>query len=244
MNGAAVFVSDVHIHYGDVPYRDRFVDFLLDVPRFANRLYIHGDLFDFYVGPKQGRQAFYAPMFDAIRTLTRSGVFVGVMVGNRDFTMNGDGGFSDAGATLLDDEIEVELGPRVAHLSHGDQFCLDDRSYLVSRIVLRFPPVTWLVKALPLFVAGALARGYRRHSSRKMASLRGAGKNRLGTILRGVETLLRRKSYDYVICGHIHHLAETPIENRPGTRLFTTGAWEEGPNCLHFDGNDLRIVRL
>lgn len=244
MNDAAVFVSDVHIHYGDAPYRDRFVAFLRDVPTMAKRLYIHGDLFDFYVGPKQGRQAFYAPMFDALGELVRAGVFVGVMVGNRDFTLQGDDGFTKVGATLLDDEVELHLGSKSAHLSHGDQFCLDDRSYLASRIVLRFPPVTWLVKALPLAVAGALARGYRRHSSRKMASLRGAGRNRLGTILRGVDALLARKPYDFVICGHIHHLAETPIQSRPGTRLFTTGAWEEGPNCLHFDGRDLRVVRL
>ncbi len=239
-----VFVSDIHIHFGDAPYRDQFVRFLRRVSTLGDRLYIHGDLFDFYVGPKQGRLPFYAPLFDAIRDLRAAGVRVFVMVGNRDFTMQGDPGFIAAGAELVPDEVLVDLGGRTAHLSHGDQFCLDDRSYLASRAVLRFAPITALVRSMPWFIASSLAKGYRKHSARKMAKHRDRGTNRLASILRGVENLVSHRQFDFVICGHIHYLAETPISTGYGTRLFTTGAWEEGPNCLVFDGADLRILRV
>ncbi|HYC77007.1 MAG TPA: hypothetical protein VEI02_05205, partial [Planctomycetota bacterium] len=92
------------------------------------------------------------------------------------------------------------------------------------------------------------ARLYRRVSARKARRAKKRVGGRLSTILDGVQALVDREPFDVVIAGHIHHFAETPLRGRAGAvRLITTGAWDEwgeGPNYVHFDGDDLRLKRF
>jgi UDP-2,3-diacylglucosamine hydrolase len=238
-----VFVSDVHLRFGDDTYLDQFLRFLRHVPEIAGTLYVHGDLFDFYIGEKQGRLAFYAPLFQTLRDLVAAGVVVGILAGNRDFLL--DRSFENAGVTILADELRLTLGDKTAHLSHGDQFCVNDKSYQAARRVFRSRPVRVAMRAMPAAVAVFLANRYRAISSRKTARMLAGKENRLATILDGVRMLLDRDRFDYVICGHIHHFAETRVEGALGSAaLFTTGAWEQGPNFIHFDGEALRLRKF
>jgi UDP-2,3-diacylglucosamine hydrolase len=237
------FVSDVHLRFGDAPYLEQFLSFLRHVPSIARSLYIHGDLFDFYIGEKQGRLEFYRPMFATLRELVGGGVTVGILAGNRDFLL--DRSFRDAGVAILDDEVRLDLGGRRAHLSHGDQFCIHDRSYQAARRVLRSSPFRAVMRAMPGKVAVFLANRYRGISKKKTARMLSGDTSRLGTVLDGVRQLLDRERFDWVICGHIHHLAETQVSGATGpATLFTTGAWEQGPNFVHFDGEALRVRRF
>jgi UDP-2,3-diacylglucosamine hydrolase len=238
-----VFVSDVHLRFDDAAYLDQFLAFLRHVPSIARSLYIHGDLFDFYIGEKQGRLAFYRPLFETLRGLVDQGIAVGILAGNRDFLL--DRSFRDAGVAILEDEVRLDLGGRHAHLSHGDQFCVHDKSYQAARRVLRSAPIRVMMSAMPARVAVFLANRYRGISKKKTARMLSGDGSRLGTILDGVRMLLDREKLDWVICGHIHHLAETPVEGAAGpARLFTTGAWEQGPNFVHFDGETLRLRKF
>src|SRR5262249_38502832 len=145
--------------------------------------------------------------------------------GSGDFVLERSVG--EAGVEILPDEVRVPLGGKIAHLSHGDQFCVHDKSYQTARRVLRSGFVRGVMKAMPAGVAVFLANRYRGISRKKTARMLSGQDNRLGTILDGVRMLLDRERVDYVICGHIHHLAETPVEGKSGlAKLFTTGAWE------------------
>jgi UDP-2,3-diacylglucosamine hydrolase len=238
-----VFVSDVHLRFGAADYLEQFLRFLRLVPTIARRLYIHGDLFDFYIGEKQGRLAFYRPLFDTLRDLVKGGTKVGILAGNRDFLL--DRSFVDAGVEILPDEVTLSLGDKIAHLSHGDQFCVNDRSYQAARGVLRSGAVRAVIRMMPGSVAVFLANRYRGISKKKTARMLSGTDDRLSTILDGVRMLLDQKRFDYVICGHIHHLGETPVGGAQGqATLFTTGAWEQGPNFLHFDGAKLGVRRF
>lgn len=240
--GRVVFVSDVHLYYEGEPYLGVFLDFLRSLPADLEALYIHGDLFDFYVGPRQGRRAFYRPLFEALSGLVGRGVAVTALHGNRDFLIGRC--FQDAGVRVVDDSVDLELGGLRVHLSHGDAFCIHDHSYQFwARRVLRAQPVQVLVRSLPVAVAVFLARRYRKISARK--AKRYAGRSRLGTILDGVAGFLSQGSFDAAICGHIHDLARTEID--AGGRkalLWTTGAWEDGPNAIEFDGRSLNLRRF
>jgi UDP-2,3-diacylglucosamine hydrolase len=239
----AVFVSDVHLRFGSQEYLDQFLEFLRGVPALGTTLYVHGDLFDFYIGERQGRLAFYRPLFDEFRALARAGVEVGILAGNRDFLL--DRTFRDAGVRILPDEVRLTLGGRRLHLSHGDQFCINDRSYQAARRVLRSVPVRSLMRAMPASLAVFLANRYRGISSRKTARMLAGREDRLSTVLDGVRMLLDREPFDYVICGHIHHLGETPVVGAAGpAMLLTTGAWEAGPNFVHFEGDRAGVRRF
>jgi len=228
-----VFVSDVHLHHGGEAYLGDFLAFLRSVGVRSRTLFIHGDLFDFYVGPRQGALDFYRPLFEELGRLVSSGVRVAAVRGNRDFLIGRR--FAQAGVEVLPDESTLELGRFRVHLSHGDQFCVHDHSYLFwARGVLR-------AVSLALW----LARRYRHVSHRKKRRLEAREQGRLPSILDGVRRLLERDPHDVVVCGHIHHLAETAVASGGTTaRLLTTGAWEDGPNYILFDGVDFQLCRF
>jgi UDP-2,3-diacylglucosamine pyrophosphatase LpxH len=98
---------------------------------------------------------------------------------------------------------------------------------------------------MPARAAVFLANRYRGISKRKTARMVAGQEGRLSTILDGVRMLLDREAFDYVVCGHIHHLGETPVRGGAGTAtLLTTGAWEAGPNYVHFDGDRAGVRRF
>lgn len=240
-----VFVSDVHLRHDDASYLGQFTSFLDGVRGDgAAAVYIHGDLFDFYVGPRQGARPFYRPLFESLRALVDAGIPVGIIHGNRDFLMGRR--FSDAGCALLPDEVTLELGGLRVHLSHGDQFCIHDRSYLFwARGVLRAAPFRFLVRNLPMVVATWLARRYRQVSAKKMSKSGAHTSSRLPTILDGVKQFLQREPHDALICGHIHHLAATSVAaGSTSAVLYTTGAWEQYPNCIEWAEGVLRVRDL
>jgi len=241
--GRIVFVSDVHLHLGGREYMEVFLGFLERVGGEAEAVYIHGDLFDFYVGHRQGRLPFYAPLFERLSDLVAKGVRVFVLGGNRDFLLGRL--FRENGVEVIPDQTTLELGGRRVHLSHGDQFCIHDHSYLFwARGVLRLPPIRFLVRNLPVSLAVWLARRYRGVSDRKRKRFARRSRGRLPSILDGVRLFHERDPHDVYICGHIHFLAETPIEaGGKEARLLTTGAWEDGPNCVLFDGEEFGIRR-
>ena len=239
-----IFVSDVHLYFGGDGYQAQFVAFLDQEVAGAAELYIHGDLFDFWVGPKQGRLSFYGPLFSSLRRLVDAGTAVTLLHGNRDYLIGRC--FEDVGVRVLRDDAVLELGGQRVHLSHGDAFCIHDRSYQFwARGVLRARPIRFVVRNLPVRAGIGLARTYRRISARKAARSAARSRGRLPTILDGVTRLVSEDPFDVVICGHIHHLAETHIPRADGgvARLLTTGAWEEAPNYVESHRGSFRLRR-
>lgn len=238
-----VFSSDVHLH-GDAPEEiDRFAAHLRRfVEEGARAIYLHGDLFDFYVGPRQGALPVWEPLFGTIRELTGRGIHIAVQKGNRDFLIGKR--FRAAGAEVLPDTVELEVGGRRVRLSHGDEYCIHDHSYQFwARRVLRSWPARTMVQAMPLAVGFWVARRYRGVSKAKARRWRGTPE-RLPTILDGVAQVFATSSAEIVICGHIHHLAETAVgsEERP-VRLLTTGSWQEVPNWIVAGSEGFELVR-
>ncbi len=233
-----LFVSDVHLRQGDNAYLEAFLRFLRVDASDASALFIHGDLFEFYVGPRQGRSAFYAPLREALRQLTAAGTQVTLLHGNRDYLLAH--AFEDTGARVVADQVVITLGTSRVRVSHGDELCIHDRSYQIwGRGVLRWQVLQTLFRLLPLVVGTWIARRYRMVSARKHG--RSVRTGRLGSILDGAKAVA--PDFDVLVCGHIHQLASTPVGTavRPCT-LLTTAAWEDGPNHIRWDGLKFHLI--
>lgn len=239
------FVSDVHLVDGDQAYLEQFLTFLDAAGRHGvDQLFIFGDLFEFWVGDRQGRSPFYAPLFAAMRDLTARGTRVRIIHGNRDFLLGPI--FTRAGAELLPDETRLVLAGQRVHLSHGDQFCVHDRSYQRARLVFRSGAVFALSRILPAWLGAFLARSYRGISERKKARKKMGTGNRFHTIEDGLVAEFERGDHDLAICGHIHYYAETRLTvGARERRVLTTDAWEEGgPNYIAFEDGLLALRRF
>src|SRR5262245_54113591 len=86
----SIFVSDLHLSHERPGIVDTFFRFISGTAAGAETLYILGDFFDYWVGDDDLADAFNGRVADALARLTRGGVCVRVMHGNRDFLLGAE----------------------------------------------------------------------------------------------------------------------------------------------------------
>ncbi|MHC4225059.1 MAG: UDP-2,3-diacylglucosamine diphosphatase [Planctomycetota bacterium] len=232
--GADYFTSDVHLSEEAPDITSRFIRFLELVRTDARRLFLLGDIFDYWVGSKQQRMDYVVPVLEKIRELTASGIKVHYIAGNRDFNFDArvNGG---PPPRCLPEYLSVESDGLRLLLTHGDLLCTRDRSYLWARRVARSVPVRAAFNHMPLALSNFLSRGYRRLSQRAVAR---KAKRTTAMNYSMVRNHLR-EGYDAVISGHVHKAARYQIalpERRQG-EFITLGDWSgEGIYLVSRDG--------
>lgn len=241
MNGVDYFASDVHIAPARSDVTDRFLRFLDMVKRDGRRLFLLGDIFDVWVGPKQTRLPYVVPVLEKLREVTAAGVEVTYLAGNRDFNFDArvNGG---PPPRRLPEMLSVESAGRRLFLTHGDLFCTRDRGFRRARWIGRWAPVRLAFSRMPIALSGFLSNGYSRLSTRSVAK-----KARWSTALdfsRVRERLL--EGHDLVVCGHFHRGARYRVDLPGGRRgeFITLGDWRrEGVYLVARDGR-LRLRKF
>jgi UDP-2,3-diacylglucosamine hydrolase len=131
-----LFVSDLHLSPARAALVAAFDALCAGPARDAARLYVLGDLFDAWIGDDQLREPLAGRVAAALRGVADAGVPVAIMKGNRDFLL-GQRFAGAAGATLLPDEIVIDLAGTPTLLLHGDELCTDDVGYQRFRRIAR-----------------------------------------------------------------------------------------------------------
>jgi UDP-2,3-diacylglucosamine hydrolase len=224
------FASDVHLAAERPLVTQRFLRFLEVVSAQGRRLFLLGDIFDLWVGPKQTRMAYVVPILDRLRELNRAGIEISYMAGNRDFNFDArvNGGPPSRG---LPQALSIESHGLRLYLTHGDLLCTGDRAYRRARVIGRSLPVRIAFASMPLALSTFLSRGYRRFSQRAVAR-----KRRWETAVDFARVRAHLATgHDAVICGHVHRGARYRIrlpDGRPA-EFVTLGDWNrEGVYAL------------
>ncbi len=193
----AIIFADAHV--GDDEAAARVERFLDGVCEGAARVYILGDLFNFWFGPKQAEREPYGRVLRAIKRLGERGVKVTFFHGNRDFYMD-EGTAAAYGFTLVRDSSVEEICGKKVFMCHGDMLCRNDKNYHRMRAVLRNPLTEAVFTRLPAFVAERLARLARRESKRAVGA-----KTQWVLGIDDREVLAKLgEGADVVVCGHTH----------------------------------------
>src|SRR6185295_13006740 len=137
--------------------------------RNAAALYVLGDLFDAWIGDDQLREAFAARIAGTLRAVSASGVPVAVMRGNRDLLL-GEGFTKAAGASLLPEQLVVDLHGTPTLLLHGDELCTDDHAYQRFRVWAHDAARQRRFLRLPFYVRRAFVAWMRRRSRLETAT--------------------------------------------------------------------------
>lgn len=232
-----LFISDLHLDDERQPITDLFLRFLQGEARAADALYILGDLFESWIGDDD--DALLAQQVqDALAALTRGGVKVYFMAGNRDFLV--DGQFAErTGVSVLTDPTTIELGGVPTLLMHGDTLCTDDVAYQAFRAQVRNPAWQQAFLAQPLaqrraFAAQARAQS-RLHTGSTMAQI-------MDVTDAAVRDALAASGALRLIHGHTHRPGRHRVDL--GDRLaerIVLGDWYEQGSVLCVDGTDLRL---
>jgi UDP-2,3-diacylglucosamine hydrolase len=226
MAGTTLFVSDLHLS-GERPDICRlFIDFLGGEARHADALYLLGDIFEYWIGDEAAGWPEYRPVMTALSALTKAGVPVWLMPGNRDFLM-GAGLEKATGGKRLPDPTRISLYGTDTLLMHGDSLCTRDTEYMKFRAMVRDPE--WQRDFLSRSVEerDAIARTYREISKTN-------GKLKPMDIMdvtpEAVTKEMKAHGVRRLIHGHTHRPAThtLTLDGQPAKRIVLGDWYEQG----------------
>lgn len=193
------FISDLHLASERPATVRLFERFVRDYPETGDRLFILGDLFDYWIGDDDD-----APLAATVRAILAEaagrGIDIAIQRGNRDFLM-GKRLMRDCGARLLPDCQLAQVAGQPTLLMHGDLLCTDDTDYQKARRRFRNPLFQWLILRKPLDTRRRIAEEIRRKSG-EATSLKSA--DIMDVNDQAVVRYLRRHKVKQLIHGHTH----------------------------------------
>ena len=146
---STLLISDLHLTEERPEANERFISLLEEKGRVADALYILGDFFEYWIGDDDLAEPFNAVIASLLKDLTRHGVPLYLMHGNRDFLI-GEGFCAATGASLMQDPSVVDIAGVKTLLTHGDTLCTDDLDYQTWRRKARDPAFQAAFLAKPL----------------------------------------------------------------------------------------------
>ncbi len=133
-----LLISDLHLHESRPETAQLFFDFIASPAQQASRLFILGDLFEYWAGDDDLDTPLHRKVCASLKGLATAGSQITMIVGNRDFLIGSD--FAAAcGTTLLPDLHVTTIGGIPTLLLHGDTLCTDDLAYQQFRSEVRDP---------------------------------------------------------------------------------------------------------
>lgn len=175
------FLADVHMRPSCPPDRERFITCLEKVKENAERIYILGDLFEYWYGGLEDEVA------DVIAALAE--LRICIMSGNRDFLLSGAPSFP---GLIKEEELRLELFGKHILISHGHMLTQGDWGFKCLH-ALGWP----VLRRLDAWLKPETKRRLAEYMVRSSAVIRPPH----GCISR---CIARAKGVDMVICGHLH----------------------------------------
>jgi UDP-2,3-diacylglucosamine hydrolase len=215
----ALFISDLHLQASHPRTAEAFFRFLAERAAHAERLYLLGDIFEYWAGDDDLDDPFNRGVATALRRVSDGGTAVYWLGGNRDFLV-GTGFAEAAGLTLLPEPHVATIGGCQVVLVHGDAQCTDDVKYMAFRAQVRDPAWQSQFLAMPLAQRKAIIAGLREGS-------RAAHGEKSYEIMdvtpAAVAALHADTGTDVIIHGHTHRPA---LHEAGGKRRYVLPDWE------------------
>ena len=238
---ASYFISDLHLAAERPDSTETLLTFLGGKAKDAERLFILGDLFEYWVGDEMLEEQMPAQVAAALHQLGAGGTGVSYMHGNRDFLI-GERFAEAAGMRLLPDPFPLTLYGTPTLLMHGDTLCTDDTDYLEFRKMVRDPAWQADFLAKPLAERKELARSVRAESehAKQVKSMA-----IMDVSTETVDSVLREHGYPRLIHGHTHRPAthHHVVDSHRCERIVLADWYARG-SYLECDQDGCRSVAL
>lgn len=215
----ALFVSDLHLQVSHPRTAEAFFRFLAERATHAERLYLLGDIFEYWAGDDDLAEPFHQQVIGAIRAVSDAGTAVYWLAGNRDFLV-GPGFAEAAGLSLLEEPHLVSAGGKRVVLVHGDAQCTADLKYMAFRAQVRDKQWQQQFLGMPLAQRKAIIAGLREGSREAQA---GKSYEIMDVAPSAVDALFATTESDVIIHGHTHRPA---VHDTDGKLRYVLPDWE------------------
>lgn len=224
-----IFIADLHLSAETPDTVRAFFAFLTGAAATAQRLFILGDLFEYWAGDDDIDTPFNTGVCERLRTLVDQGTEVAFMAGNRDFLIGQR--FSEVtGIRLLNDPTVIETAGHRVLLLHGDTLCTDDRAYQDFRAQVRNPVWQKAFLAKPLSERKAIIAQVREHSE---AAKQVNAMEIMDVNEEAVRAAFLAHDCEHMIHGHTHRPAtHTMTINGTTCERWVLADWHGNAPCI------------
>lgn len=227
----AVFVSDLHLSADTQILNAAFIQLLkkLENLQANTQLFILGDWLDAWIGDDDylrlsdddKRTHWLTPILSALQRLTKHGVQVFVMRGNRDFALSNQL-CKSFGGVLIGEPFFIDTHFGKLRLEHGDALCTDDKAYQRYRRIIQNPLIKAILLTLPLSfrrkLAGNIQSQSRSQKKHKTAKIMDVNSDAVDAAF---------GSCDLMLHGHTHRPAVHWLNNK---QRIVLGDWHCATN--------------
>ena len=229
------FIADLHLSENRPHLLALFRQFMQGQAPEAEKLYILGDLFDFWIGDDE-QSDLISEVQQLIRHLTEQGVPCYFQHGNRDFLIGKK--FANAcGLTLLPTYQVIDLYGTPTLLCHGDTLCVDDVKYQHYRKKVHQKWRQWLFLHLPLKVRLKIAEKIRA-KSRQDKQLKSTEIMDVNAAF--VQQMFAQFHVTQMIHGHTHRQKHHEIP--PHFHRIVLGDWGETSSLLEVTPHSIEFI--
>ena len=229
------FIADLHLSENRPHLLALFRQFMQEQAPEAEKLYILGDLFDFWIGDDE-QSDLISEVQQLIRHLTEQGVPCYFQHGNRDFLIGKK--FANAcGLTLLPTYQVIDLYGTPTLLCHGDTLCVDDVKYQQYRKKVHQKWRQWLFLHLPLKVRLKIAEKIRA-KSRQDKQLKSTEIMDVNAAF--VQKIFAQFHVTQMIHGHTHRQKHHEIP--PHFHRIVLGDWGETSSLLEVTPHSIEFI--
>jgi len=229
------FIADLHLSENRPHLLALFRQFMQEQAPHAEKLYILGDLFDFWIGDDE-KSDLISEVQQLIRHLTEQGVPCYFQHGNRDFLIGKK--FAEAcGLSLLPTYQLIDLYGTPTLLCHGDTLCVDDVKYQHYRKKVHQKWRQWLFLHLPLKVRLKIAEKIRA-KSRQDKQLKSTEIMDVNADF--VQQMFAQFHVTQMIHGHTHRQKHHEIP--PHFHRIVLGDWGETSSLLEVTPHSIEFI--
>lgn len=239
MSSTNIFISDLHLGLQtpekELEKENLLVKLLDEVAGKADRLFILGDLFDYWFEYRRVIQKGFLKTLAGLQTLSEKGVEIHYIIGNHDF-LHDDFFEKEIGIRkVYQNPFSITLDGKKFYLGHGDGLVKNDIGYLILKKILRNRFLQWIYSLIHpdfgIWIASKTSR-----TSRQYTKVKDYGE------VDGMFEEAKKKindGFDYVIFGHLHQRKEEKYNN--GTYI-NLGSWLDKPCYGIFKDNEFKII--
>lgn len=241
------FISDLHLgaSYISDPrqHEMRVVSFLHSIAPDCRRLYLLGDVLDYWWEYRNVVPRGFTRFFGALAALADSGVEITWLKGNHDIWIF-DYLPSELGIEVADGVLEKDILGKRFFLSHGDGVGRMPLPFRFMRALFRNRFCQWLYSGIHPRWTIPFALGWSRSSRKRGAQDYAAEEGRKGAerLQSFAESHLADfQRTDFYVFGHVHFQSRKLIGEC--SEVITLGGWISDFDYLKFDGNRLDLCK-
>jgi len=242
-NNKIYFLSDFHLGAPNAEVslvrEKKIVQFLDEIKKDAEQIFIVGDLFDFWYEYKKVVPRGYTRILGKLAELTDSGIVIHFFVGNHDMWMN-DYFQKELNIPVYFEPKTFEFNNKKFMIGHGDGLGPGDAGYKFIKKIFRNKICQSLFGVLPPYIGMGIAHYFSNKSrSREDSNIEVFLGEENEWLLTYSKEVLQKEHFHYFIFGHRHLPIDFSLNEN--SRYINLGEWINYNSYAVFDGNDLEL---